>query len=185
MKDAGGVEPPSLVRKTAYLGLGSNVGDRRAHLQAAVDELPRHGVTVLASSSIYETEPVGEVLDQRDFFNACLRVVTDLEPQALLAACKAVEAVLGRRPGVRHGPRSIDVDLLLSHEAFQADSLELKLPHPSITERRFVLVPLLELDPELEIPGKGRAAEALARLGAAQAVRRAAGPLRVSNPPAV
>ena len=74
-----------------YLGLGSNVGDRRAHLESAVTELPAHGVRVIASSSVYETEPVGLVLDQREFYNACLRVETEHGPEELLDACKAVE----------------------------------------------------------------------------------------------
>ena len=74
-----------------HLGLGSNVGDRRGHLQAAVDALPGHGVRVLASSSVYDTEPVGEVLDQPEFLNAVVRIETDLGPEALLDACKAVE----------------------------------------------------------------------------------------------
>ena len=100
--------------RTGYLGLGSNVGDRRANLQAAVDALPAHGVRVLAASSVYDTEPVGEVLDQPDFLNACVRVETELEPEGLLDACKAVERELGRAPGgVRHAPRPIDVDVLL------------------------------------------------------------------------
>ena len=82
-----------------HLGLGSNVGDRRANLQAAVDALPAHGVTVLASSSVYDTEPVGEVLDQPDFLNAVVRIATELGPEELLDACKAVERVSsgGRR----------------------------------------------------------------------------------------
>ena len=82
-----------------YLGLGSNVGDRRANLEAAVAALPAQGVTVLASSSVYETEPVGLVLDQREFFNACLAIETELDPEGLLDACKAVERELGRAPG--------------------------------------------------------------------------------------
>ena len=81
---------------TGYLGLGSNVGDRRANLQAAVGALGRHGVRVLASSSVYDTDPVGEVLDQPSFLNACVRIDTDLGPEALLDACKAVERELGR-----------------------------------------------------------------------------------------
>ena len=80
-----------------HLGLGSNVGDRRANLQAAVDALPGRGVEVVASSSVYDTEPVGEVLDQPEFLNAVVRVSTALEPEALLDACKAVERELGRR----------------------------------------------------------------------------------------
>jgi 2-amino-4-hydroxy-6-hydroxymethyldihydropteridine diphosphokinase len=165
--------------RVGYLGLGSNVGDRRAHLQAAADALPGHGVTVLASSSVYETEPVGEVPDQRAFFNACLRVRTALDPEALLDACKAVERALGRAPGgVRHGPRPIDVDVLLvGDETFR--SARLALPHDQVTSRRFVLVPLLELEPALEVPGAGRAADALAALGPGQDVALAGPPLEV------
>ena len=165
--------------RLGYLGLGSNVGDRRANLQAAVEELWTHGVVVPASSSVYETEPVGEVLDQREFFNACLQVETELEPEPLLDACKAVERALGRAPGgVRHGPRPIDVDVLLL-EGVEYESARLRLPHRESTTRRFVLVPLLELDPELVVPGAGRAADALAALGEGQDVRLAGPPLDV------
>ncbi|HEX4282949.1 MAG TPA: 2-amino-4-hydroxy-6-hydroxymethyldihydropteridine diphosphokinase, partial [Solirubrobacteraceae bacterium] len=97
-----------------YLGLGSNIGDRRAHLEEAVAALPARGVAVVATSSVYETEPVGLVLDQREFYNACLRIETDHDPEELLSACKDVERSLGREPGgQRHGPRPIDVDVLL------------------------------------------------------------------------
>ena len=163
--------------RTGYLGLGSNVGDSRSHLQAAVDELPAHGVGVLGSSPVYVTEPVGEVLDQPDFLNACLRVTTNLAPEGLLDACKEVERVLGRRPGVRHGPRSIDVDLLLLGDLV-LETPRLALPHRDIATRRFVLVPLLALDPGLVIPGAGPAAAALGALGPGQAVREAGPPLR-------
>jgi 2-amino-4-hydroxy-6-hydroxymethyldihydropteridine diphosphokinase len=160
-----------------YLSLGSNVGDRRAALEAAVDALPRPGVDVLASSSVYETEPVGEVLDQRDFFNACVRVQTALEPDALLDACKAVERELGRAPGgVRHGPRSIDIDVLMFGDT-EHRSEHLALPHPEVASRRFVLVPLLELDPELALPDGSALRDALAALGPGQDVRRAGPPL--------
>jgi 2-amino-4-hydroxy-6-hydroxymethyldihydropteridine diphosphokinase len=167
------------VTRTGYLGLGSNVGDRRAHLQAAVDALPTHGVQVRASSSVYETEPVGEVLDQRAFFNACARVETALAPEALLDACKAVERELGRAPGgVRHGPRPIDVDvLLLGDETYRSERLV--LPHAQVSSRRFVLVPLLELAPGLDVPGAGRAADLLTGLGEGQDVRLAGPPLTV------
>jgi 2-amino-4-hydroxy-6-hydroxymethyldihydropteridine diphosphokinase len=165
--------------RLGYLGLGSNVGDRRANLQAAVEDLWTHDVAVLASSSVYETEPVGEVLDQREFYNACLRIETPLDPEPLLDACKAVERALGREPGgLRHGPRPIDVDLLLL-AGVQYQSARLRLPHREVTTRRFVLVPLLELDPDLEVPGGGRAAAALAALGPGQDVRRAGPPLDV------
>jgi 2-amino-4-hydroxy-6-hydroxymethyldihydropteridine diphosphokinase len=160
-----------------YLGLGSNVGDRRAHLQDAVAALPKHGVRVLASSSVYETEPVGLVLDQREFYNACLRVETAFGPEELLAACKAVERALGREPGgVRHGPRPIDIDVLLL-EGVEHTSDRLTLPHSEVTSRRFVLVPLLELDPGLTLPDGGRLADALAALGPGQDVRRVGDPL--------
>jgi 2-amino-4-hydroxy-6-hydroxymethyldihydropteridine diphosphokinase len=164
-----------------YLGLGSNVGDRRANLQAAVDALPRHSVEVLASSSVYDTEPVGEVLDQPDFLNACLRVRTELDPEALLDACKAVEGELGRAAGgVRHGPRPIDVDvLLLGDERFRSERLS--LPHEQVLQRRFVLVPLLEVEPSLTVEGV-RAADALERLPEEEgAVRRAGPPLSIPS----
>jgi 2-amino-4-hydroxy-6-hydroxymethyldihydropteridine diphosphokinase len=165
--------------RIGHLGLGSNVGDRRAALQAALEDLWVHDVRVLAASSVYETEPVGEVPDQRDFYNACVRVETALDPELLLDACKAVERALGRDSGgVRHGPRPIDVDLLLL-EDLRYESDRLRIPHRDVTARRFVLVPLLELDPELVIPGAGRAADALAGLGPGQEVRRAGPPLDV------
>jgi 2-amino-4-hydroxy-6-hydroxymethyldihydropteridine diphosphokinase len=162
----------------AYLGLGSNVGDRREQLEAAVGELSRRGVRVLASSSVYETEPVGLVLDQRDFYNACVLVETGLDPEELLDVCKSVERSLGREPGgVRHGPRPIDLDVLLFGDSAYA-SERLTLPHPEVVSRRFVLVPLLELDPELTLPNGVRLAEALAALGdSGQEVRRVGDPL--------
>ena len=161
-----------------FLGLGSNIGDRRAYLQAAVDALGERGIEVLASSSVYETEPVGLVLEQRDFFNACLRVESDRGPEELLDACKEVEQTMGRQAGgVRHGTRVIDVDvLMLGDLVYHSDRLT--LPHPEVVSRRFVLVPLLELDPELALPSGVRLADVLASLGAGQAVH-AVGPALV------
>lgn len=160
-----------------YLGLGSNVGDRRANLQAAVDALPAQGVRVLASSSTYDTDPVGEVLDQPAFLNACLRVDTELEPEALLDACKAIEVQLGRNlDGVRHGPRPLDVDLLLLGDREHRSS-RLQLPHAQATARRFVLIPLLELDFELRTPDGTRLADRLAAMALDEGVRRAGPPL--------
>jgi 2-amino-4-hydroxy-6-hydroxymethyldihydropteridine diphosphokinase len=160
-----------------YLGLGSNVGDRRAHLEQAVTALRRHGVEVLASSPVYETEPVGLVPDQRDFYNACLRIRTSLDPEELLDACKTVERELGRPDdGIRHGPRPIDIDVLLL-DAERFSSPRLTLPHPEACSRRFVLVPLLDLDPGLALPDGTRLSDALVALGNGQAVRRASGPL--------
>jgi 2-amino-4-hydroxy-6-hydroxymethyldihydropteridine diphosphokinase len=138
--------------QTGYLGLGSNQGDRLANLRAARAALERPGLTVTASSSVYETEPQGEITDQADFLNACLRIETELEPEELLDACKQVERDLGRAAGgPRHGPRAIDVDVLLLGDR-EHDSERLRLPHPEVTARRFVLEPLLELDPRLALP---------------------------------
>lgn len=160
-----------------YLGLGSNIGERRENLLAAVAALPEHGVEVLASSSVYETEPVGLVLDQREFFNACLRIETVHGPEELLDACKAVERSLGREPGgVRHGPRPIDVDVLLLDDV-RLVSDRLTLPHPEVSSRRFVLVPLLELDPTLTLPNGRKLTDALTALGDGQDVRRVGDPL--------
>ena len=135
-----------------YLGLGSNEGDRLGNLRAARDALAAHGVEVLATSSVYETAPQGEVLDQPDFLNAVLRVRTTLDAEELLDAAKSVERQLGREAGgVRHGPRPIDVDVLLLGD-LQLRSDRLSLPHREVRSRRFVLEPLLELDPELSLP---------------------------------
>jgi 2-amino-4-hydroxy-6-hydroxymethyldihydropteridine diphosphokinase len=163
-----------------FLGLGSNVGDRRAQLQAAVDALAARGVRVLASSSVYDTDPVGLVPDQRPFLNACVRIETGLGPEQLLGVCKDVERELGRdlEGGVRHGPRPIDVDLLLlGGQRYASDRLV--LPHPQATSRRFVLIPLLELEFELEAPGGERLSDALARLPLDEGVRHAGEPLEL------
>jgi 2-amino-4-hydroxy-6-hydroxymethyldihydropteridine diphosphokinase len=167
--------------RTGYLGLGSNVGDRRANLQAAVDALPRHGVTVVASSSTYDTDPVGEILEQPEFLNACVRVETDLPADALLDACKAVERELGRAAGgPRHGPRPIDVDVLLLGDV-EHRSDRLTLPHEQVLARRFVLIPLLELDFTLATPSGDRLAGALAALPVGEGVRRAGPPLTIAR----
>jgi 2-amino-4-hydroxy-6-hydroxymethyldihydropteridine diphosphokinase len=160
-----------------YLGLGSNVGERRANLEEAMRALGRRGIDTLTASSVYETQPVGLVLDQPDFYNAAVRIRTSCGPEDLLDACKAVEREIGRAPGgPRHGPRPIDVDLLLLGD-LQYDSDRLTLPHPEVRSRRFVLVPLLELDPELTLPDGTRLEEALQTLGPGQDVRLAGPPL--------
>ena len=159
--------------RVGYLGLGSNVGDRRANLQSALDGLVARGVGVLASSSTYDTDPVGEIRDQPSFLNAALRIETALGPVELLELCKALEGDLGRRAdGVRHGPRLIDVDVLLLGE-LEYSSERLRVPHPQVLERRFVLIPLLELDFELCTPSGEGLADALAVLGFDEGVRRA------------
>jgi 2-amino-4-hydroxy-6-hydroxymethyldihydropteridine diphosphokinase len=164
-----------------YLGLGTNVGDRRAQLQAAVDGLPRHGVAVLASSSTYDTDPVGEILDQPAFLNACIRIESALEPEALLDAGKALERELGREAGgPRHGPRAIDIDVLLLGD-LEHHSPRMTVPHEQATKRRFVLVGLLELDMELATPAGVRLADALAALTVDEGVRREGPPLAGQN----
>jgi 2-amino-4-hydroxy-6-hydroxymethyldihydropteridine diphosphokinase len=148
------------------------VGDRESHLRGAIDDLREHGVEVEAVSSLYETEPVGEILDQPDFLNAAIRIRTSLEPEALLDLCKAIEAEHGRAfGGPRHGPRPIDVDLLLLGE-IELSTDRLTLPHREVTSRRFVLAPLLELDPDLALPDGTTLAEALERLGPGQRAKR-------------
>jgi 2-amino-4-hydroxy-6-hydroxymethyldihydropteridine diphosphokinase len=119
---------------------------------------------------VYETEPVGEILDQPDFLNAAVRIRTELGPEELLQVCKAIEVELGRMFGApRHGPRPIDIDLLLlGGERLESESLT--LPHPQVASRRFVLVPLLELDPELRHADGTPLADALAALGPGQRV---------------
>ena len=159
--------------RVGYLGLGSNVGDRRTNLQSAVDGLVARGVRVLAASSTYDTDPVGEIRDQPAFLNAALRIETALGPVELLELCKALERDLGREAGgVRHGPRLIDVDVLLLGE-LEHTSERLRIPHPQVLERRFVLIPLLELDFDLRTPAGEGLADALAVLGFDEGVRRA------------
>ncbi len=158
--------------RVGYLGLGSNVGDRAEHLRAAVELLREHGVEVEAVSSIYETDPVGEQLDQPDFFNAAVRIRTELEPAALLDVCKALEVERGRVfAGPRHGPRPLDVDVLLLG-SLELESERLVLPHPQVSARRFVLVPLVELDPGLSLPDGTRVSEALEKLGEGERVEK-------------
>ena len=145
-----------------YLGLGSNVGDRLGNLRGAREAIEHRGIAVVASSSVYETAPQGEILDQPDFLNACIAIDTELGPEELLDECKAVERELGREPGgVRHSPRPIDVDVLLLGD-IELVTDRLRLPHAEILSRRFVLEPLLELDPELVLPNGTVAAERLA-----------------------
>ena len=158
--------------RTGYLGLGSNVGDRAAHLRAAIELLGEQGVEVEAVSSAYETEPVGEVLDQPDFLNAAIRIRTELEPEPLLEVCKAIEVEQGRMLAAsRHSPRPLDIDLLLLGD-LELRTERLTLPHPEVTSRRFVLAPLLELDPDLRLPDGTKLNDALDALGPGQRADR-------------
>jgi 2-amino-4-hydroxy-6-hydroxymethyldihydropteridine diphosphokinase len=170
-----------MATRAGLLGLGSNVGDRRAQLQAAVDALPGAGVAVLACSSTYDTDPVGEVLEQPSFLNACVSVQTALEPLELLTAVKLLERELGRQDSaLRHGPRAIDIDILLLGGLELADE-RMSLPHEQLLSRRFVLIPALELDFDLRSPDGTRLADALAGLPLDEGVRWAGPPLRLTN----
>jgi 2-amino-4-hydroxy-6-hydroxymethyldihydropteridine diphosphokinase len=151
--------------RTGYLGLGSNVGDRAGNLRTAIKGLGNRGMAIEAVSSGYETEPVGEILDQPDFLNLAVRITTALGPDELLGACKDVEAEAGRDfSAPRHSPRPVDVDVLLLGD-LEYESERLRLPHREVTSRRFVLVPLLELDPELTLPDGTILRDCLAALG--------------------
>lgn len=150
----------------AWIALGSNLGDRRASLDAAVARLrAADGVDVLRVSRWIETDPVGGPPGQGRFLNGVLEARTRLEPRALLALLLSIEAALGRRreAGVRNGPRTLDLDLLLV-EGQSADEADLTLPHPRLEERAFVLAPLAELAPDLLLPSGRTARAALARL---------------------
>ncbi len=149
----------------AFLGLGSNLGDREANLEEAVRLLARTpGIEITASSSVYRTSPVG-VTGQPEFLNQVLEIRTTLPPGALLRRCLEVEDRMGRVRRERWGPRLIDVDLLLYGEE-TVDELELKVPHPRMADRAFVLVPLLELDPGMSFPDGRRLSACLDALGA-------------------
>jgi 2-amino-4-hydroxy-6-hydroxymethyldihydropteridine diphosphokinase len=162
---------------TAYLGLGSNVGDRLPMLQRAVDLLAsRDGIRVTGSSRVYETDPVGGP-PQPEYLNAVLRIETTLEPYGLLDACREVENTLGRERLERWGPRTIDVDILTFGDR-EIDEPDLQVPHPRMHERGFVLVPLLELAAEPPLPGRRLIKDLRLGAGVLAGVRPFAPPLR-------
>ncbi|NID06939.1 2-amino-4-hydroxy-6-hydroxymethyldihydropteridine diphosphokinase [Luteibacter jiangsuensis] len=148
----------------AFIGLGGNLGDARQTLEAAMTRLANHPDLVLTGrSAFYRTAPWG-VLDQPDFVNAAVSVDTALPPHALLDVLLETERAFGRvRDGERWGPRTLDLDLLL-HGATVVHDERLELPHPRMAERAFVLLPLADIDPSLEIPGQGRVANLLETL---------------------
>ena len=151
----GGRSPRPLTRLVrAYVGLGANLGERESTLRRAVELLGGAG-DVVAVSSFRETDPVGYV-DQPRFLNGAAALDTELEPRELLERLLEIERALGRirDPGRRYGPRTVDLDLLL-YGCTQLEEPGLVVPHPRLHERRFALEPLAELDPELEIPGRG------------------------------
>ena len=136
--------------KRVFLSLGSNLGERVAHLQSAIDGLNAGGLTVQRVSPLYRTEPV-DFQPQSWFVNCVIEVSTDLMPMQLLKTLKSLERALGRRPGVSKGPRAIDIDILL-YENVVVRSAALTIPHARLSERRFVLAPLRDLEPHLRHP---------------------------------
>ena len=135
----------------ATLGLGANLGDRRTNLQRAVDLLFEEQVTAIASSRVWETDPLGGPPGQPPYLNAVIVAETSLAPTDLLAACHRVESALGRTREVRWGPRTIDIDVLLLGDLF-LDEPELTVPHPRMLQRAFVVLPLLDVDPDPMLP---------------------------------
>ena len=151
----------------AWLGLGSNVGDRLGNLRAGCDALERDGIRIVARSHVYETEPQAGAVGQDDFLNACVAVDTDADPRELLAAAKRIELELGRDPDApRHAPRPLDIDVLIV-EGERIDTPDYHVPHAEVENRRFVLEPLLELDP----PNRAELERALQRLSGQRVTR--------------
>ncbi|MGD0131896.1 MAG: 2-amino-4-hydroxy-6-hydroxymethyldihydropteridine diphosphokinase [Bryobacteraceae bacterium] len=158
--------------KTAFLGLGSNVGDREAQLREAVKLLESDEVRVLRRSSLYETAPQ-EMLDQPWFLNAVVQVETTFFPMQLLARVRQIERDMGRRRVTPKGPRNIDIDILFYGRVVIATA-ELEVPHPRIGERRFVLDPLAEIAPDFRHPLTGKTANEMLNALEPQGVRRLA-----------
>jgi len=156
----------------AFIGLGSNLGEREAMIRLALDDLARlPSTTLVRASSLYDTEPVGEV-DQPNFLNAVAQIDTELTARQLLWNLQLIEKRLGRVRAQRWGPRTIDLDLLL-YGSLVVDEPDLKVPHPELTQRSFVLVPLVELDPLLVHPVSGETLLAhLSRLHTRPPVKR-------------
>jgi 2-amino-4-hydroxy-6-hydroxymethyldihydropteridine diphosphokinase len=163
--------------RLVYLGLGSNLGEREGHLQAALDALQGPWVKLLRVSSVYESAPM-EVRSQPWFLNAVAEAECDCFPLQLLSRTAGVETALGRKRTVPKGPRTIDIDILL-FGAFVIRTARLEVPHPRLTERRFVLEPLAELAPDLRHPVSRRTAREMLGGVASQTVRKTAIALRV------
>ena len=146
----------------AYLGLGANLGEREIHLaRAALLLADSPGVQISRSSSIYQTAPWG-YLEQSDFLNSVLEIETTLDPVGLLELTQSIERLIGRQPGIRFGPRLIDIDSLLYGEhSVHLEEPDLQIPHPRMHLRAFVLVPLAELAPSLTVPNSSARVEEL------------------------
>lgn len=164
--------------RIVYLSLGSNLGNREEALQIAVTKLHCRGCRVRRISSVYETAPVDN-LDQPDFLNIVVEAESDLFPLQLLQRVAKVEREMGRKRLISKGPRTIDIDILL-HGPFIVDTSDLQIPHPRMTERRFVLEPLAELVPELRHPVYRRTVKEL--LVAAPSQRLVKTPILIALP---
>jgi 2-amino-4-hydroxy-6-hydroxymethyldihydropteridine diphosphokinase len=151
-----------------FLGLGANLGDRLATLQRALDLLAERGVRAVACSRVWATAPVGGPADQPEFLNVVVQVDPALmTPKDVLAAANAVEAELGRVRDVRWGPRTIDIDVLLWGD-LRCDDPALTIPHPRMHQRAFVVLPLLDLDPDPRLPDGRRLVDLPAPAGEAR-----------------
>jgi 2-amino-4-hydroxy-6-hydroxymethyldihydropteridine diphosphokinase len=142
---------------SVFLGLGSNIGNREIHLEEALAKIyENEKICIDHLSSLYESEPWGEK-DQDSFLNQVVEIKTHLEPRELLAGCQQIEKGMGKKQSFRWGPRIIDIDLLLYNNRIIEEKM-LQIPHPRLTQRRFVLVPLVEIAPSVFIPGFGKTA---------------------------
>jgi len=167
-------EGAGLDEELVYFCLGSNLGDRKANLEFGISGLKEAGVEIVRRSSLYETEPV-ELEDQPWFLNQVVAGRTSLPPRALLAACKRIERDAGRREAVRFGPRVLDIDVIL-YKGMVVHAPELVIPHPRMLNRRFVLIPLLEIAPDIRDPETGVAlAQVLAGLDEGKKVAKLKG----------
>jgi 2-amino-4-hydroxy-6-hydroxymethyldihydropteridine diphosphokinase len=155
--------------KTIYLGLGSNIGNREAHLRSAIERLSAADLRILRVSPVYETEPV-DYTDQRWFLNLVVEAETEIFPMRLLSRIARIERALGRARTIPKGPRTIDIDILLYGNAV-VHTTSLEIPHPGIAERRFVLAPLADLAPDLRHPVTRRTIREMLDAAPAQAVR--------------
>ena len=156
--------------KTAYLALGSNIGDREANLRTAVSLLESDEIRIVRRSSLYETAPQ-ELLDQPWFMNAAVEIETRLFPLQLLARVRGIEREMGRRRVTPKGPRNIDIDILFYGRSVIATA-ELEVPHPRIAQRRFVLEPLAEIAPDFRHPVSGKTASEMLDALEPQGIRR-------------
>jgi 2-amino-4-hydroxy-6-hydroxymethyldihydropteridine diphosphokinase len=138
------------MKSKVYLGLGSNIGDRLLNLKIALNMLKEKDIRVLKISSVYETSPV-DYLEQPDFLNIVVEAATSLKPEKTLESIREIESSLGRKREIGKGPRAIDIDILLYNKA-EIRTADLTIPHPRMLERSFVIVPLLEIAPDVKLP---------------------------------